>query len=96
MKLSEVRPERKRKVKIWNGTARRPKSRDYVSVYVGAYSMKHAAELLTENGFGWHTASTIKNWFSPTWGNPMKGIEPEVGIWITAGSGPPGIPQRIV
>lgn len=94
MKVDQLK--RPRKVKVWNGTARPHGQREYVHVYIGAYNMKHAAELLTDNGFGWHTAGTIKNWFSPVWGNSMKGIEPEVGIWTTPGSGPEGTPKRII
>lgn len=58
--------------------------------------MKHAAELLVENGFGWYTAYQIKGWWSPCWGYAMDGIEPEVGIWTTSSSGPEGTPKRII
>ncbi len=97
MKVKDLeRKPRQRKVKVWNGTERLRGQRDYLSVYVGAHSMKHALELLDQAGFSYMGAHHFKNFFSPAWGTPMAGIEPEVGVWVAPSSGPPVRPERIL
>ncbi len=85
-----------KKVKVWNGTEALRGSREYLSVYVGAHSVKHALELLDQAGFSYMGPTHLKNYFSPTWGRPMDGIEPQVGVWVTPSSGPAGTPKKLV
>jgi hypothetical protein len=53
--------------------------------YVGAYSQKHAVELLNKASDcrGYMTISQLqKYWSKNCWGNAMNGIEPQIGVWI--------------
>lgn len=79
MKVEDLKRRKSRKVKTWNGYA--IKSGEQWYIYIGATSVRQALELVKEAGFGYMGASHLKNYFSPMWGNPMKGIEPEVGVW---------------
>jgi hypothetical protein len=78
--LKTPKPSRKAKVKMWNGTAIKHGGKQW-HIYVGATSVRQALELIKKAGFGYMGASHIKNYFSPMWGNDMKGIEPEIGVW---------------
>lgn len=81
MKMDEVktRKPRKMKVKRWNGIAITRGKQWQISV--GATSVRQALELIKEAGFGYMGAHHFKIYFSPTWGNDMKDIEPAIGIW---------------
>jgi anaerobic selenocysteine-containing dehydrogenase len=65
-----------KKLKIWNG--RSPRQREYKgSVYVAAYSQKHAKELIEKAFSTTLTTREIPDYYhSGSWGNPMDGIEP--------------------
>ena len=80
MKMEDLKSRKPRKVKQWNGYAIKHGGVQWY-IYVGATSVRQALELVKEAGFGYMGASHLKNYFSPTWGNAMKGIEPEVGVW---------------
>ncbi len=85
-----------RKVKIWNGNHVMRGSRDYIQVYIGAHSRKHALELMDQAGFSYMGEHHFKNFFSPCWGTPMEGVEPEIGVWTAPSNGPQRKPERIL
>jgi hypothetical protein len=67
---------RKRKLKIWNGRGAGQKYRNG-HLFVAAYSVKQAAELINKGCDTYITAYEIKHYFNPDcWGDTMKGIEP--------------------
>ena len=68
-----------RKVKTWNGGAMKGGEQWHISV--GATSVRQALELIEEAGFSHMGAHHFKDYYSPCWGNDMKGIEPAVGVW---------------
>lgn len=63
-------------LKKWNGRGHRELTRHHI--YVAAYSQKQAAELVGKAcGFSGTIGITeIREYYSPCWGIPMKGIEP--------------------
>lgn len=69
-----------RKLKIWNG---RWVGSIPMHIYICAHSVKDINVLLEELGLVEVSQSEIKNyWHSGCWGNSMKGIEPERGVWL--------------
>lgn len=61
-------------LKIWNGRGHRRFDRG--TIYVAAYSMKQAAELVGRACETYISANEIKVYYSPCWGNAMNGIIP--------------------
>jgi hypothetical protein len=82
MKMEDLktRKPRKMKVKIWNGIATKFGGKPW-HVSIGATSVRQALELMREAGFYHMGAHHFKNFFHSTWGNDMKGVEPEIGVW---------------
>ena len=86
---------RQRVLKIWNGAGHGVLERQ--SVYIAAYSLKQAAELLakvsqcTNRGF----ENAIRTYYSAgCWGKPMNGIVPtEPCVYLQDGYG--GKPVRV-
>ena len=78
-----------KELKIWNGRGwnmRRPVDGKGVEhVYVAAYSRADAVRLINQAaGYSAVNDAEIKNYFSDgCWGNPMDGITPERGVWVT-------------
>ena len=64
-----------KKLKIWNGRTY-GKYRKFDTTYVAAYSQKQAVEIIEKACGLWLSANEIRNYFSPCWGNSMKGIVP--------------------
>jgi hypothetical protein len=65
-------------LKRWNG-----RGWDNVEhVFVAAYSAAEAVRLLKAAGHSHMTTYELKVYFWKTWGEPMKGIRPERGVWI--------------
>jgi hypothetical protein len=66
------------KLKIWNGRGHGKYQNG--SIFVAAFTQKHAAELVSMACFGVDnrvSLNEIRNYFhSGTWGNSMEGIEP--------------------
>lgn len=60
-------------LKKWNGRAQ-----DFNNGHanVAAYSQKQAAELLSEAYRSNTSVNEVREYFSPCWGDDMKGIEP--------------------
>ena len=87
-----------RKIKVWNGQECLKGTREYLSVYVGAHSVKHALELLEQAGLSYIGTSHFRSHWSPCWGYLMQEHvpEPEVGVWVTSGNGPKGTPKRLL
>lgn len=51
-------------------------------LFVCAESKAHAVRLLTEaTGTRW-TLNHFRDYASPRWGDTMKAITPEIGVWI--------------
>jgi hypothetical protein len=55
------------------------------SVYACAYDVADLRRLCVELGLMSVSASEVRNYWSSCWGNAMRGIEPERGIWIAYG-----------
>ena len=51
--------------------------------YVAAYSRADAERVIEEYAGHRPTRSELRDYWSPCWGNPMDGIEPERGLWLT-------------
>ena len=68
-------------LKLWNG---RSPVRDYAHVYIAAYSQADAIRLLEEyNGHSTRGIQTeFKVYYAKCWGNKMKDVTPERGIWV--------------
>ena len=70
-----------KQLKIWNGRAHGSKYKRG-HVYVAAYSLKQAAELVSKACFGEEhpnlvSVTEIRTYYnSGAWGTPMNGIEP--------------------
>jgi hypothetical protein len=65
-----------KELKIWNGRGHGKKF-DRGHIYVAAYSMKQAAELISKACQAHVTVSEINVYFSKgAWGDPMNGIIP--------------------
>jgi len=70
-----------KKIKIFNG--RLYGNGKMHHGYVGAYSVKHVVELCQQAGYSNVTIGEINvYWSKGCWGNPMAGIEPQVGVWV--------------
>ena len=51
--------------------------------YIGAYSQKHAVELCIQAGYINMSLRELRvYWSKGCWGNPMNGVEPQVGVWV--------------
>lgn len=58
-------------------------SRDGFHGYIAARTKKEAVEL-GKAAFGLFSMNELNNYWCDTWGNPMKGIEPdEPGVWMS-------------
>lgn len=71
-----------RSLRLWNGRWGRNNEQH---IYIAAYSQKDAVNVIEEL-FGDRPRLTLyelQKYFSPHWGNPMDGIKPERGAWIT-------------
>jgi hypothetical protein len=75
------------KLKLWNGRWFK-----HQHLYIAAYSQKDAvgvvAEVFPTARFTLHE---IQTYFSPCWGNSMKGVTPERGVWVQTDD---GVPER--
>ena len=88
-----------RALKLWNGNAeccRRPGKpwddiprRASVRLNAAAYSRADLRRLIAEYASSGPSAHEIKTYFSECWGNSMKGIAPERGLWIEVEREPP-------
>jgi hypothetical protein len=71
-----------KKIKIFNGRWKDCRAH----AYVGAYTQKHAIELLQQAG---HTSMSQSEmsiyWSKGCWGTAMDGIKPQVGVWVREG-----------
>ena len=89
------RAKKKRKLKLFNGSAHGKFLRGY-HAYVAAYSIADASDVMTV-AFGgsrkW-TRELNVYWHKGHWGNAMEGITPERGCWVA--KKPTGKPERIV
>jgi len=86
-----------KQLKIWNGKGwggRRydkdgnytpdPTGKEYCDhAYVCANSRAHAVRLLQQAGHRFASDSELKNYWSACWGDPMKDIKPEIGVWTS-------------
>lgn len=71
-------------LKIFNGRG----WDQYRHAYVCAKSRAEACRLLHAVGHGGASDSELKNfWHEGAWGNAMAAIDPEKGVWVTAGKG---------
>jgi len=53
---------------------------------VCAFSRSHAVRLINQAvGYNVSSSSELKNYWSECWGDQMKGIEPEIGVWTVQG-----------
>lgn len=99
----------KNELKIWNGRGwggrRYDKDGNYIlsptgkeyreRFYVCAKSRSHAIRLVNEAaGHEAANQSEAKNYWSACWGDPMNGIEQEIGVWTTCETGDK--PRRIL
>lgn len=66
-----------RKLKFWNGRWGRNQH-----AYVAAYSQADAVALINSVTNNQFTLHEIQKYWSPCWGNPMKGVTPERGLWV--------------
>jgi hypothetical protein len=71
--------EKARKLKLWNGRGCGKKYNGHI--YVAAYSVKHAVEIINKAVFGegstMVTPHEIRTYYAPDcWGNAMDGIVP--------------------
>jgi hypothetical protein len=65
------------KLQLWNGGDSRGGS-----YYVCATTKKNLIELLHRAGYKLMTMRELNMYWSPTWGNAMNGITPEIGVWF--------------
>lgn len=74
-----MKVKRTRELKKFNG-----RFRDHQHIYIGAYSINDASEILKEAyGVGRSCKNEINVYFNKScWGNPMEGIELERGAWV--------------
>lgn len=80
------------KLKIWNGRAYGvlpnkdwKRGFDTAHIYACAHSVSDLQRLCLELGLHKVSASEIRTYWSPCWGNSMDGIKPERGIWVAYG-----------
>lgn len=50
---------------------------------IAAYSRADAQRVCIEAGMRDPGAAELKNYFSECWGNDMRGVTPERGLWMT-------------
>ena len=60
---------------------RKQSGQSVVNLYIGATSYKHAMQMMEELGFGYQSPSWFRKHVGDRWGDSMKGIEPEIGVW---------------
>lgn len=85
-----------KKLKIWNGGAlviKGHKAKRIQHIYICAYSQADASDIINEyNGTTNininHKPEISKYFNAGTWGNRMKGITPERGMWFEIGERP--------
>jgi hypothetical protein len=71
------RQKMREKLKLWNFW-----DRGVGRYYVGAYSLSHAVRLFEQAGLRGFTRYYLNEMASPgAWGNDMKHITPDVGLW---------------
>lgn len=74
-----------KKIQLFNGRCCNKLSLNgklYQHAYVGAFSEKHAVELLQQAGYLSMTIGTLrKYWCKGLWGSSMQNIEPQIGVW---------------
>jgi len=84
-------------LKIWNGRGWGRPRYDYENdnqrlptpieeycdhAFICAHSKAEAVRIFNEVSRGYITVNEVNNyWSANCWGNPMKGIEPELGVW---------------
>jgi hypothetical protein len=68
-----------RKLRIWNGRGDYRKFPGHF--YVCATTKKRAVELVTQAGRAFFSMRELNEYWSELWGNPMKGVTPEEGVW---------------
>lgn len=71
------------------GDPRIPGRFSSVTLYVGGYSRADAARLVERYCGRRPSAGETKNYWSPCWGNGMRGIAPARGVWIQFDYDPP-------
>lgn len=82
--MALIKGDRK-ELKMWNG--RWLEKGNYKHIYVAAYSKMDACRLLAQasgrntNPRYWYHEITV--YFSQAWGDPMNGITPERGVWVS-------------
>ena len=76
---------RKREDPLWEANA----DGGSIHGYVAAYSRADAARVITEylGRRPTEIETELREYWSPCWGDSMKGIAPERGIWVTIGYG---------
>lgn len=73
-----------KRLKIWNGRGGNWREVEYV--YVCASSQRDAVTLVTQAGHPMMTQYELRvYWQEGCWGNPMKGIKQERGVWVQRG-----------
>ena len=68
-----------KKIKLFNG---RVFKGHFSHAYVGAYSQKHAIELVKKCSYDMSQHEMNEYWSKGRWANLMDNIEPQVGVWI--------------
>jgi len=68
-----------KRIKLFNGTVYK-QGRSF-SIFIGAYSQKHAVELLEQAGHHTTLSDIVNYWHKNCWGVQMTGIETQIGVW---------------
>ena len=81
-----------KQIKVWNGRAYCCKNwsdprwfKNHFGAdcaFVAAYSREDARRVIEEYCGKKPSVAELRDYWSPCWGNPMKGVEPERGLWI--------------
>jgi len=90
-----------KKVKLFNGKCYNDHSKNgnrrYSHAYIGAYTQKHAVELMQQAGHVRMTLSELNlYWSKGCWGKAMNGIEPQIGVWIQEKEFSNNPPKRLI
>lgn len=69
-------------------------SNRYIHAYVAAYSQEDCRRVIAEYSGAAPSVGEIRDyWSKGTWGDSMKGVVPERGLWIRFGDH--GLPVRV-
>ena len=81
-----------KKIKLYNGLLigkfsdpQKGNFRVEFHAYVGAYSVRHAVEMINQKScelFMNVTINYVSKYWNKCWGDSMNGIEPQIGLWI--------------